>query len=133
MEFENPKIKKLYKYLSSMSCKAYSDPRLISNDILCKQDSHGLILEAYLSGKIPKKVTFSFAVKKILLYFGKNLIAFLLYLATAIAHRLSKQVFHFPKKGGLLIVDTYFVAQAILERGQFRDFFFTGLADALTR
>ncbi len=133
MEFESQKIKKLYKYLSSMSCKAYSDPRLIANDILCKQDSHGLILEAYLSGKIPKKATFSFAVKKVLLYFGKNLIAFLFYLVTAIAHRLSKQVFHFPKKGGLLIVDTYFVAQRILERGQFRDIFFTGLADTLTR
>jgi hypothetical protein len=133
MEFENSKIKKLYKYLSSMSCKAYSDPRLISNDILCKQDSHGLILEAYLSGKIPKKVTFPFAVKKILLYFSKNLVAFLLYLVTAIAHRLSKQVFHFPKKDGLLIVDTYFVARMIIERGQFVDIFFTGLEDALTR
>jgi hypothetical protein len=69
MEFENSKIKKLYKYLSSMSYKAYSDPRLISNDILCKQDSHGLILEAYLSRKIPEKATFSFAVKKLLIYF----------------------------------------------------------------
>ena len=55
-----------------MSYKAYSDPRLISNDILCKQDPHGLILEAYLSGKIPEKVTFPFAVKKILLYFSKK-------------------------------------------------------------
>ena len=69
MEFENSKIKKLHKYLSSMSYKAYSDPRLISNDILCKQDPHGLILEAYLSRKIPEKVTFSFAVKKLLIYF----------------------------------------------------------------
>ena len=114
MEFENSKIKKLYKYLSSMSYKAYSDPRLISNDILCKQDSHGLILETYLSGKLPKKVTFSFAVKKILLYFGKNFIAFLLYLVTAIAHRLSRQVFCFPEKSELLIVDTYFVARMII-------------------
>ena len=133
MKFESQKIKKLYKYLSSMSCKAYSDPRLIANDILCKQDSHDLILQAYLSGKIPGKVSFSFSVKKILLYFGKNLIAFLFYLVTALAHRLSKQVFHFPKKDELLIVDTYFVAQRILERGQFRDIFFTGLAGALTR
>ena len=107
MEFENPKIKKLYKYLSSMSCKAYSDPRLISNDILCKQDSHGLILETYLSGKIPKKMTFSSAVKKILLYFGKNFIAFLLYLVTAIAHRFSKQVFFFPEKNQLRVLHSW--------------------------
>ena len=133
MELENIKIEKLYKYLSSMSYKAYSDPRLISNDILCKQDSHGLILDTYLSGKIPKKVTFSFAVKKILLYFGKNFIAFLLYLVTAIAHRLSKQVFFFPEKGELLVLDTYFVAQRILEQDQFRDVFFTNLAETLAR
>ena len=69
MESENLKIKKIYKYLSKMSCKAYSDLRLISNDILCKQDSHGLILETYLSGKIPAKVTFLFAAKKINNYF----------------------------------------------------------------
>ena len=133
MEFENPKIKKLYKYLSSMSYKAYSDPRLISNDILCKQDSHGLILDGYLSGKIPEKVTFSFAVKKFFLYFSKNLIAFLLYIVTAIAHSFSRQAFCLPEKDELLIIDTYFVARRILEQGQFRDNFFTGLAGALTR
>ena len=133
MEFKNPKIKKLYKYLSSMSYKAYSDPRLISNDILCKQDSHGLILEPYLSGKMPKKATFLFVAKKILLYFGKNLIVFLSYLVTAIAHRFSGQVFCVLEKDELLIIDTYFVARRIVERGKFDDTFFTGLAGALTR
>ena len=133
MKFKNPKTEKIYEYLSGMSQKAYSDPYLISNDVLCKQDTRGRILETCLAGETPQKVTFVFAVKKILFYFLKNLAAFSLYLVTALAYRLSGQTFLFPEKGELLVLDTYLVARQILEQGEFRDTFFPGLVGALVR
>ena len=133
MEFENPKIKKLYKYLSSMSCKAYSDPRLISNDILCKQDSHGLILRPYFSGKMPPRETLFLVLKNFFLYFIKNFTAFFLYLVMALGHRFSKQMFCFKDKSALLIVDTYLLPRKIIEQNQFVDTYFPGLAGVLAR
>jgi hypothetical protein len=133
MKFKNPKIEKFYEYMSGISRKAYSDPYLIANDVLCKQDTRGRILERCLSGETPQKVNFFFAAKKTFFYFAKNLTAFLLYLVTAFAHRFSRQTYQFSEKGELLVLDTYMVAGRILEQSQFKDTFFPGLADALVR
>lgn len=133
MKFKNPKIEKLYDYLSGMSCRAYSDPFLIVNDVLCKQDTRGRFLETCMSSEPPQKVSFFFAVKSTLLYYAKNVIAYLLYLFTALAHRFSMQSFRLPEKGELQVLDTYFVAHSIVDSGQFTDPFFPGLADALER
>ena len=54
MNFKNPKIEKVYEYLSQMSCRAYADPFLISNVVLCKQDVLGRVLETCLSGELPQ-------------------------------------------------------------------------------
>ena len=64
MKFKNLKIEKIYKYLSRVSRKAYADPYLIANDVLCKQHTRGRILETCLSDENPKKSTFRFVVKK---------------------------------------------------------------------
>jgi|SaaInlStandDraft_2_1057019.scaffolds.fasta_scaffold05563_4 hypothetical protein len=133
MKFKNHKIEELYEYMSDMAYRAYSDPYLISNDILCKQDRQGGVLQTYLTGKTPKRTTSLLIIKKILFYFGKNCVAVLLYLLSALAHYLSRQVFRMPEKGELLILDTYFVAREILKKGRFSDTYFPGLADALIR
>ena len=133
MKFKNHKIEELYEYMSVMAHKAYSDPYLISNDVLCKQDRRGGIVHTYLTGETPKRTTSLLVIKKIFFYFGKNFVAFLLYLLSALAHYLSRQLFKMPEKGELLILDTYFVARGILKKGRFSDTFFPGLADALVR
>ena len=124
MKFKNLKTKYFYDYLSGMSCKAYVDSLLISNDVLCKQDTRGRILETFFLGKVPQKVNTFFVAKKTIFYFFKNLISFLLYMFTALAHRFSKQLFRIPENGELLVLDTYFVAQRILKQNQYMDFFF---------
>jgi hypothetical protein len=133
MKFKNPKIEKLYKYISGISHVAYLDRFLISNDVLCKQYTSGQMVETILNAAPPQKTTFFFVTKKVFFYFAKNLIAFILYLVTALAHNLSRQVFRFPEKGELLIIDTYCVFHRTLAHNQFRDNFFPGLADALVR
>jgi hypothetical protein len=133
MKFKNLKIEKIYNYLSSVSCKAYAEPYLIANDVLCKQHTRGRILETYLSSKTPKKSTFFFIAKKIIFYFFKNLAAYLLYLLCALVHWLSRQSCRLPENGELLILDIYIVVRKVYDSGKFADSFFPGLADVLEK
>ena len=133
MKFKSLKIEKIYKYISSVSRKAYADPYLIANDVLCKQHTQGRVVETYLSGETPKKSTFLFVAKKVVFYFLKNLAAFLLYLFGALAHWLSRQSYRLPESGELLVLDIYIVVRKIHDSGKFADSFFPGLADALER
>ena len=133
MKFKNKKVEELYDYMSEMSKKAYSDPLLISNDVLCKQDTRGKVLEAYLVGKTFKQRNFFFVTRKIVFYFLKNLTFFLLYLCIATAHKLSRQMFRLPAKDEFVVLDTYFIARGILEQGEFKDIYFPGLANALEK
>ena len=133
MKFKNLKIEKIYKYISSVSRKAYADPYLIANDVLCKQHTRGRVVETCLSGETPKKSTCFFVAKKVVFYFLKNLAAFLLYLFGALAHWLSRQSYRLPESGELLVLDIYIVVRRIHDSGKFADSFFPGLADALER
>jgi hypothetical protein len=133
MKFKNSKIEKLYEYISGVSQVAYLDRFLISNDVLCKQYTNGQMMEAILNATPPQKTTFYFVIKQIFSYCAKNLVAFLLYLITALAHNLSRQVFRIPEKGELLIIDTYCLFDRTLADNRFWDSFFPGLEDALAR
>jgi hypothetical protein len=133
MKFKNPKIEKLYEYISGVSHVAFLDRFLISNEILCKQSVCGQMMETIFNAAPPQKTTLFFLIKKIFFYCAKNLAVYLLYLVTALAHNLSRQVFRFPGKGELIIIDTYCVFHRAVENNQFCDSFFSGLADALAR
>jgi hypothetical protein len=130
MKFKNKKIDEFYEYMSDMSQKAYSDPYLISNDVLCKQDTRGKVLETYLTGTRLETGAL-FILRKTVFYFLKNLVVFPLYLGIAIAHKFSGQMFRFPDKGEFIVLDTYFLARGILEQGKFKDTYFPGLVDEL--
>ena len=93
MNFKNPVIGKLYKYLALKSKEAYRDHLLISNVVLNKQETRGRVLEAYLAGETPLRISFLLALKKIILYSIKNFFGLILCLVTAMFHRLSGQKF----------------------------------------
>jgi len=133
MELTNQKIKKIHDFLSNLSKRAYSDPLLIANDVLCKQDTRGRIIENYLSGATPQKITFLALIKKTLLYFAKNLVAFVLYLLTALCYRFSRQVFQLPENGELLILDSVVVIRRIIKENKFIDEFFPALEGVLIK
>jgi hypothetical protein len=133
MKFKNPKIEKLYEYISGVSHVAYLDSFLISNDVLCKQYTNDQMTETILKAAAPQKTTFFFVTKKLFSYLAKNLAVYLLYLVTALAHNLSRQVFRFPEKGELVLIDTYCVSHRTLAQNRFWDSFFPSLPDALER
>lgn len=133
MKFNNPKIEKLYEYLSRISIEAYKDQFLISNIIFSKQESRARILETYLVGEAPPKITFIFALKQFFFYFLKNISGWLLTLITAILHRFSGQKYHIEEKEDLVLLDIYFVNSQIIEKGSYEDPYFPGLSEKLTK
>lgn len=133
MKFKNPEIEKLYEHLSQMSREAYKDPFLISNIILGKQDPRERLIKSYLSKEVPPNITFLFITKKILLYFCKNILCLILSILTAILHRLSRQRFPIEDQNDIIILDVYFVIDQILKKDRFKDTYFPGLAEYLTK
>jgi hypothetical protein len=133
MKFNNPKIEKLYEHLSKIAKEVYKDQFLISNIIFSKQESKAPILEAYLSGKVPPKITLIFVTKKLFLYLAKNILTLLLSVITAILHRFSRQRFPIEKQDELILLDTYFLIAQILNKGEFKDNYFPGLSKHLTK
>jgi hypothetical protein len=133
MKYKNQQIEKLFKHLSQVSIEAYKDPFLISNLLLSKQESCGQILENYLAGKEPPKLTFIFATKKIFLYLTKNISCWFFSILTAILHKFSGQKFSIEDKNNLILLDTYFVKPKIIEGGEFTDNYFPGLAEHLKK
>jgi hypothetical protein len=130
---QNKSIEKLYEYLSQKSREAYKDPLLIENVVLSKQETRGRVLEMYLAGKTPPEITYLFILKMLFLYAIKNLLSFTLCLITALLHRISGQKFSAKEAGELVILDTFFIANRILEKGQFEDNYFTGLSQYLAK
>ena len=132
MNFKNPVIGKLYKYLALKSKEAYRDHLLISNVVLNKQETRGRVLEAYLAGETPLRISFLLALKKIILYSIKNFFGLILCLVTAMFHRLSGQKFCIKEGEDYVFLDTFFGISRILEKGEFDDVYFPGLSKYLS-
>ena len=132
MKFKNPIIKKLYDYLSLKSKEAYRDHLLISNVVLCKQETRGRVFETYLAGEAPLPTSLFFITKKIITYLIKNLISLVLCLIVALFHRFSGQKFHVKDEVNCVLLDTFFGVDHILSAGEFKDIYFPGLSKYLS-
>lgn len=133
MKFTNRKIEILYEYLSRMSRIAYKDHLLISNNVFSKQESSAHILEAYVAGEPPPKVTFLIKIKKLVLYFVKNILGLMQFAVTTIFHWFSGLKFEVDKKDELILLDIYFVENQILGKDGFKDIYFPGLSKYLKK
>ena len=133
MKFKDPEIEKIYDHLSKISRQAYKNPYLIANMVFSKEHTPSSVLESYLAKETPKKITFLFAIKKLILYGIKNIISFGLLVITKILHRTSGQRFQLKKEEGIILINTSFVAPQILNDGEFKDTFFPGLSDYLKK
>ena len=133
MKFKNPKIEKLYKYLAQISNKAYKDQFLITNIILSKEESKGQILENYIEGNLPPKISLAFILKKFSLYIAKNFMGWIFSVVSSIFHWFAGQNFSIKNEDELILVDTYFVTKQILNSGEFKDIYFPGLSEYLTK
>jgi len=133
MQNKNKSAEHLYQYLSQKSREAYQDPLLIANIVLSKQLTSGRIMETYLEGKNPPKITFFFIAKRFFLYVVKNFIKYILCLITVLFHKISGQKFCIKEARELIILDAFFLMDRILKKGRFEDSFFPGLSQYLTK
>ena len=72
LRVNNPRLKKLYSYLSDAAKNSYSDPLLLSNAVFAKSDLPLSALDDYLEEKEIKHISFLFSLKKLFIYFSKS-------------------------------------------------------------
>jgi hypothetical protein len=133
MQTEEIKRKKLFDYLSQTSQKAYRDEYLITNDVLCKSETRARILELYLNGVIPDSFSLIKKFFKVIQFFLKNTVWFLLYLLAKLAHFLSNQRYYPAGTKELHAIDVFFIVPNIISQKRFKDTYLTGLTDVLDK
>jgi hypothetical protein len=133
MQTEEVKRKKLFNYLSKASQKAYKDEYLITNDVLCKSETRARILELYLAGKVPDSFSLIKKIFKVIQFYSKNTVWFLLYLSVKLAHFLSNQRYYIPVTKELYALDVFFIVRNIINQKKFNDVYLTGLTDVLDK
>ena len=119
---EEIKRKKLFNYLSQASQKAYRDEYLITNDVLCKSETRARMLELYLSGTIPDSFSLIKKISKIMQFYSKNTVWFLLYLSAKLAHFLSNQRYYITGIKELHALDVFFIVPNIINQKRFNDY-----------
>ena len=126
MQTEEVKLKKLFDYLSQASQKAYRDEYLITNDVLCKSETRARILELYLTGVVPDPFSLIKKIFKVVQFFLKNTVFFLLYLSAKLAHFLSNQRYYIARTKELYAIDVFFIVPNIVSQKRFKDTYLAG-------
>jgi len=128
----DPKFRNLYRVFSKINQRAYKNKVLLANDVLAKIPVSGDFLKKYIEGGEAKKVTFWYAVKKIIFFYAKNFLWLLNYLAKLIAYYFSGQQCPLEKiKDKLVLIDIYFFVDKIIHEKDYTDFHFSGIEDVL--
>ena len=127
MEFDNPRMKNLHKYLSGVVRDSYRDQLLLSNAIFAKHDLPLSALGCYLEGKEAERVSFLFCLKKFLHYFFKSFGWLVFFWAQGLAHRFSRQKFVPESEKPLTLIDIFLMPEQIAQTGDLNDRYFPGL------
>lgn len=131
MEIADPRIQKLYDYLSQAGQKAYRDGYLLSSSVYAKSDLPRSALDKYLAGEDCQEVTLSFSVRKVLRYFAKSYCWLAVHWVKGIARRLSRQKFIPDPAKPLTIIDIPLMIERIVKDGDLVDRFFPRLEERL--
>jgi len=131
LKIDNPRLENLYNYLSNAAKNSYSDPLLLSNAVFAKSDLPLPALDNYMEEKEIKRISFLFSLKKLFVYFSKNLGWLVVFLAQSLAQKFSQQKFIPDPIKPLTLIDIYFTPEQIVQKGDLTDRFFPGLEKKL--
>ena len=131
MEIADPRIQKLYDYLSEAGQKAYRDEYMLANAVFAKSELPREALDRYLEGRGMENVSFGFSLKKILRYFGKSCGWLAVLWIQGVAHRLSRQKFVPDSSKPLTILDIPLMPERIVKDGDLTDPYFPRLEERL--
>jgi hypothetical protein len=132
MKIINPRLQKIFHYLSKINQIAYEDEFLIANNVLSKNLFLTSLINDHLLKKTPKKTSVFFKAKKLLLYYAKNFTWLIRFIGKNIVHYLSRQScpLSFDDRKWILI-DTYTSFKQITKKDNFEDVFLPGLLEIL--
>jgi hypothetical protein len=132
MKITNPKLQKIFNYLSQVNQTAYKDEFLISNNVLSKNSFSSDLMNNYLLEKEPDKVGFFFKIKKILFYYINNFSWLATYTGKSLIHYLSRQNWQpDPESKNLTLIDSTIYIKRVLSDVEFEDILFPGLQKVL--
>ena len=130
----NNKIGSAYEAISLFNKTAYTDLFMISNEILSKSPFNNKFFDHYLSGEEPSATGVWLVFYKIVLYYIKSTAHFISYLARFIEYLLSGYRPNLPASGEeLVVVDTVFFVEKIINDNNFSEMFMPGISDVLIR
>lgn len=126
------KIQKASDTISLINKEAYRDIFLLSNQVLSKSPFNNNFLNHYLNNKNIKNYPLHMLVLKVIVYYIKSSLHFMMYLVKFMEYYCSLFRFY-PSGKELIIIDTSFIIDKIAQQGTFQDAFFSGLKEALER
>jgi len=128
------RIKRAYDFLSRVSVEASRDIFLLSNQVISKNPLGSNFLNSYLFRTPPLHHSLSKIVIKIFRYYGCSIAALVLYVVTFITLAVVKAGFKTSDSDDeLIIVDTFFLADEIMQAGKFQEKYFLGLEAILKK
>jgi len=129
-----PKYQEIFDYLSLKAKEAYKDIDMLSNETLSKNPFSSVFIRQKLENSTPSNVDFWFILKKLLTYYKKSFKGFYYYIVNFFIYLRYAKKFDFKATGEeIIIVDTFFIIDKVLERQDgFSDSYF-GLDDTFQR
>ena len=132
MVISEPKISRLFAYLSGINKNAYQNEYLLANDVLAKTPPIVGMLDSYFFERDAKKATFLFVLKRLFIFYLKNLSWIFFQFVKKIIFLISGQKFSVEKLDEKIVfIDTYFLGEKIVKDNQCRDLYMPGLTDVL--
>ena len=134
MKIDNPRVEQLYNYLSRINKTAYQDEFILANDVLAKSPFCGDILSVYLKNSPVEKVALNFILRKLFLFYVKNISWWAIHLIKKLAHMFSGKNYSLSQGlDQLTVIDINCGIKAIVAENKFNDPFFPNLAKIISK
>lgn len=128
------KLQEAFDFLSLINQSAYKNIYLLSNEVLSKNPFASSFLDKFLKEESPNRLNIFAIFYRLLTYYAKSFVCFLIYLSFFAVFYLSKLRYAVrPASKELLLIDTYFLMNKIEKAGVYDDLYFIGLKDVLEK
>mgnify|MGYP001568335834 CR=1 FL=1 len=126
------KLKEAFDFLSLVNQKAYNSIYLLSNHILSKNPSANNFLNRFLSREKACTQNIFTVISKLLIYYLKSFVHFVIYMLFFAAFRLAGLRYSInPSLKEFILIDTFFLIDRIQKNNKFEDTYFMGLKEVL--
>ena len=130
MHDERKKLKEISDYIDNIKMYAYQDVYNIENQVLNKNPYTSDFIKNYLFNVEKDNPSIFFIIKKILFFYIKSLVRFLIYLITYILFRVKfKKQTDFSKC--TFLIDTFLLVDNIIKNEKYEERYFVGLSTCL--